>query len=242
MRGLALGVTLTAALGMHLAHGALNNARAQWPDDEDLLYLPAASHLRVMSVGYKDALADLIWTRAVVFAGSSMGKENYNWVRDYLRVINDLVPTFRWPYAWGGVVVVYSGETITREMVDTSIGIYREGVERFPEDHEMLFALGMILARDVSAAAGYSEQEVADAKRESSELVRRAAAFGAPPLVRQLAATLVSNGEADELSIQFLETQLLSADDEDYRRLLESKLEAIVGARRHDELVERRSR
>lgn len=242
MRLAPLAVVLVGALGAHAAHSAALDERAQWPEDEDLLYLPASQHMRVMSVGYREALADLVWVRAVVFAGSALGRENYDWIRQYLRIINDLVPTFRRPYAWGGVVTIYNGKPIDKEAVDVAVGIYREGIENFPEDHELLFALGMILSRDVTLELGYTQAEVDAARNESVELVRRAAAFGAPPIVRQLAATLVADGAADELAIQFLEAQLLSTDDEGYQRLLEQKLTRLVGERRLDEMVRMRTR
>ncbi len=223
-----------------MAHGVAKEAREAWPEDEDLLYLPSSQHLSLMSVGYREALADLIWIRAVIFAGSALGRENYDWVRSYLRVVNELVPTFRRPYAWGGVVVIYNGKAIGGDMVRTAIEIYREGLARFPEDHEMLFALAMILSRDVTEEAGFSAEEVNEAKREATELVRRAAAFGAPPLVRQLAATLVTQGSVDELTIQFLESQLLATEDPDYQRVLRQKLSEIVGERRFEHVVELR--
>ncbi|HLT38988.1 MAG TPA: hypothetical protein VK034_22045, partial [Enhygromyxa sp.] len=88
---------------------------------------------------------------------------------------------------------------------------------------------GMLLTRDVQSIPGYSEAEREAAMAEGAALIRKAAAFGAPPLVRELAATLVSEGGADQMAIQFLETQLLQAEDESHRRLLRNKLEALLG-------------
>ncbi len=229
MRRIALVLLPVFTALMVLTHRQVHDRRAEFPRDEDVLYLPPAHHLETMSLGYREALADLIWIRAVIFAGDRAGGTNHTWIMEYLEAIYTLAPQFRRPYAWGGVAFIYSGEAIDRAMVDRAITLYRRGLEHFPEDHELLFALGMLLTRDVQVLPGYSQDERAAAKAEGTELIRKAAAFGAPPLVRELAATLVSEGGADQLAIQFLETQLLQAEDEGHRRLLEQKLEALIG-------------
>ncbi|EDM73835.1 hypothetical protein PPSIR1_16275 [Plesiocystis pacifica SIR-1] len=210
-------------------HQTVRDARAEFPRDADVLYLPPPQHLQPMSLGYREALADLIWIRAVIFAGDRIGATNYSWIMEYLEAIYTLSPQFRRPYAWGGVAFIYSGEAIDRDMVDRAIELYRRGIAHFPEDHELLFALGMLLTRDVQSVAGYDEVERELAMEEGTALIRKAAAFGAPPLVRQLAATLVTQGGADQLAIQFLESQLMQAEDEEHRRLLRQKLESVVG-------------
>lgn len=214
---------------MVLTHRGVKDSRDQFPADQDLLYLPPAQHLGPMSLGYREALADLIWIRTVIFAGDRIGATNYKWIMEYLEAIYTLSPEFRRPYAWGGVSFIYSGENVDRAMVDRAIALYERGLAHFPEDHELLFAAGMLLTRDMQTLPGYTEQERAAAMDEGTSLIRKAAAFGAPPLVRELAATLVSEGGADQLEIQFLESQLLQAEDPGHRRLLKRKLEAAIG-------------
>ncbi|PRP92464.1 hypothetical protein ENSA5_48820 [Enhygromyxa salina] len=214
---------------MVLSHRSVKQRRSQFPRDQDVLYLPPAEHLGPMSFGYREALGDLIWIRTVIFAGDRVGATNYKWIMEYLEAIYSLSPQFRRPYAWGGVAFIYSGEDIDRAMVDRALALYERGLAHFPEDHELLFAAGMLLTRDVQTVPGYSEDERAAAMTEGAALIRKAAAFGAPPLVRELAVTLVSEGGADQLAIQFLESQLLQAEDPDHRRLLKQKLEAAIG-------------
>ena len=210
-------------------HHDVKQARDRFPRDQDVLYLPPAEHLGPMSLGYREALADLIWIRAVVFAGDKAGATNSAWLIEYLEAIYTLAPKFRRPYEWGGVVFVYTGEDIDRAMIDRALELYHQGLAHFPEDHELLFACGMLLTRDVQSVPGYTEAERSEAMAEGTAMIRKAAAFGAPPLVRELAATLVSQGGADALAIQFLESQLLQAEDEKHRRLLLQKLEVLQG-------------
>lgn len=228
-----LAVAGLAALA-HVSHESVRERRAEFPRDADLLYLPPPHHLAVMSLGYREAMADLVWVRAVVFAGDSEGGANWSWIMKYLEAIFELSPQFRRPYEWGGVAFVYTGAEIDREMIDRAVALYRRGLAAYPEDHELLFALGMLLTRDVQTIPGYDADEREAAKAEGADLIRKAAAFGAPPLVRQYAATLVDEFVSDQLAIQFLESQLLEADNEAYRRLLLRKLERLTGRQRVD--------
>ncbi len=224
-----LPLAVLAAL-VHSSHSSLHERRSQVPDDSDVLYLPPSGQLRSMSLGYNEVLGDLIWIRAVIFAGNTLGGQNFVWIERYLEAIFELAPSFRRPYSWGGVTTVYSGLTPTRESTARAIALYRRGLSHFPEDHEMLFALGMLLTRDVGSVPGFTSEEIEAGGREGASLIRKAASFGAPPLVRQLAATLVADDASDQLAIQFLETQLLLTQDNNYRRMLRAKLEALAGS------------
>jgi hypothetical protein len=230
VRRLALSlVPILLLAGMLGTHRQLRDERARFPRDQDVLYLPPAQHLGPMSLGYREALADLIWIRAVIFAGDRVGATNYAWIMEYLEAIYSLAPGFRRPYAWGGVAFIYTGQNVDRAMVDRAMALYERALFYFPEDHELLFAAGMLLTRDVQSLPGYTDAERAAAMEKGAAHIRKAAAFGAPPLVRELAATLVSQGGADQLAIQFLETQLMQTEDEGHRRLLRQKLEAAIG-------------
>ncbi len=213
--------------------------RSRMPDDADVLYVPEATHLRPMSLGYREALADLLWVRALVFSGASLGNTSVPAVHRYANAIAGLAPRFPRVYHWGGVTAIYGGSTtIAREGVDISIEIYRAGLVEFPEDHKLLYGLGMLLTHQVSSTPGYSDEERATARAEGIRLIRRAAAFGADPLVRQYAATLVSDHAESALARQFLEAELAQAEDADYRRMLRKKLRDI-GAGASVETVER---
>jgi hypothetical protein len=211
------------------AHARVRAARGEFPPADDILWLPPPERLRVASLGHREALADLVWIRAVIFAGDAEQGRDVEWIGRYLDAILELAPTFRRPYAWGGVTMIYSGRDIDHDLVVRGISYYRRALVHFPEDHELLFALGMLLTREVQTTPGFGEDERVAAREEGAELIRKSAAFGAPPLVRQLAATLVEDDAGDQLAIQFLESQLLMVEDEGHRRLLEHKLKQLVG-------------
>jgi hypothetical protein len=218
---------------------SVSSERSAMPDDADVLYVPESTYLRPMSLGYREALADLLWVRALVFSGVSLGNTDVEAIQRYADAISGLAPRFPRVYQWGGVTAVYGGSArVERRSVDIGIAIYRDGLAQFPEDHTLLYGLGMMLTHQVSSTPGYSEEERAAAKEEGTRLIRRAAAFGADPLVRQYAATLVSEGAESALARQFLESELAQAEDADYQRMLRKKLREI-GAGASVESVER---
>jgi hypothetical protein len=195
--------------------------------EQALIYLPPAERILPTTIGFREAIADLVWIRAVIATGHPSVGQRLDFIARYLDVISKLAPKFRRPYAWGGVVSVYNGMKITRPMLDQAADLLRRGIERFPEDHEMLFALGMILYRDLAQTPGYTRDEIALATEQGKNYIRQAAAFGASPLVRRLAVTFADEATSNAVEIEFLEGQLLQAKDEELRRALRRKLNEI---------------
>ncbi|RMG98431.1 MAG: hypothetical protein D6705_05930 [Deltaproteobacteria bacterium] len=236
-RLLALAVLVGLAGAVHGLHERARTMRAAFPEDEDLLYLPPPEHLAWMSLGYREALADLIWVRALVFAGTHLTDDEIVWTDRYTEAITYLAPRFHRPYLWGGISAIYvGGKAVDRSMVERAIRIYRMGLAQFPESHELLYRLGMLLLHQVPITPGYTPEEIAEAKAEGARLIRKAAAFGADPLVRQYAASLIDDYAGRQLAIQFLRSQILEAEDEHLREMLRAKLAEIGGSEALDEV------
>jgi hypothetical protein len=214
----------------HAMHGRVLARQAEAPPELDVLYVPPAQQLVPMAMGYREALADLLWVRALIYSGANLGSAEIEATDRYVDAIVVLAPRFRRAYLWGGITAVYGGSArIDRTMVDRSISIYRRGVAEFPESHELLYPLGMLLVTQVPSTPGYDAAEIEAMRAEGIELIRRAAAFGADPLVRQYAATLIAEHGERELAIQFLESQLAQAESDDHRRMLRAKLSQLGG-------------
>lgn len=222
-----------------LVHRRVDERRAALPPAEELAVLPTPRTLEHMSLGYREALADLLWVRALVLAGERLGHTDAAVVERHVEAIATLAPRFHRPYLWGGITVIYGGEgRIDRELVERATRIYRAGLRRFPESHELLYALGMLLTHQVGSTPGYTEAEKRALAAEGVDLVRKAAAHGADPLVRRYAASIISEHATEELAIQFLESQLGQAQDEEDRRLLRRKL-GTLGAREAIDRIDR---
>lgn len=229
VRRVIAGMALLVSFGLTtLTHGHVRERRAQFPQEDDLLYVPPPQRIEALAVGYREALADLLWIRAVLLAGDPKQGRDIVFLTRHLDAISTLAPRFLRPYQWGSVFIIYSRPTLDRDTVDRALAYSRRGLAQYPEDPDLLFSTGMLLHREVASVEGYSEEERADARRESTELVRRAAAFGASPLVRQLAATLLrEDGAATELELRFVEEQLVQTSDPELRVTLQRRLEEL---------------
>lgn len=240
MRRLVVLLFVLALAGLTgVVHRRVDERRAALPAADGLAVLPTPRTLEWMSLGYREALADLVWVRALVLAGERLGHTDAEVIERHVQAIATLAPRFHRPYLWGGITVIYGGEgRIDRELVERAARIYRAGLQRFPESHELLYALGMLLMHQVGSTPGYEEEEKRALAAEGVDLVRKAAAHGADPLVRRYAATIITEHATQELAIQFLESQLGQAEDEEHRRLLRRKL-GNLGGREAVERIER---
>jgi len=230
MRWLRAGAAISSAALTLFLRNVVVEQRDAFPDEVDVSYLPPAEYLRPMSLGYREALADLVWLRALAFAGDHVTEDKLPMVERYRDAIVGLSPRFHRIYAWSGIISIYGGaRLVSRPMVDLSIDSYRRGLAEFPESHELLYPLGMLLLHQVPSTPGYSETEKEASKLEGIEVIRKAAAFGADTLVRRYASTLVSRHATNALARQFLLSQLaLVGDDEaEYRRALLARLSQL---------------
>jgi hypothetical protein len=240
MRRLVVMLSLLALAGLtHVVHRRVADPRAVRSAVAGRAVLPTPRALTLMSLGYREALADLLWVRAVVLAGERLGHAETEVIERHVEAIATLAPRFHRPYLWGGITVIYGGEgRIDRELVERAIRIQRAGLRRFPESHALLYALGMLLTHQVGSTPGYTDDEKRAHAAEGVDLVRKAAAYGADPLVRRYAASIITEHATEQLAIQFLESQLGQAEDEEHRRLLRRKLDAL-GAREAIERIDR---
>lgn len=228
LRVLAVAAFAATAAIAGTFHERVIERREAFPPDLDVLYVPPPGHLESMSVGYREALADLIWVRALIFSGSRIGDHDLDAVSRYVDAITSLAPKFHRAYVWGGITMIYGGaKVVTRPMVERAITVYRRGLNAFPESHELHYAFGMLLTNQVTSTPGYSDEEKKQARREGAEHIRKAAAFGADPLVRQYASTLITDHATDQMAIAFLESELAQAQNEDYRTMLRVKLDRL---------------
>src|SRR5512139_1197274 len=60
---------------------------------EDVYYLPPARWLRVLDVGFHEALADVIWARSLVYSGTGLhDRIRLHYVIEYARAMTELDP------------------------------------------------------------------------------------------------------------------------------------------------------
>jgi hypothetical protein len=240
-RGLAAAGALLLLVATGLLQDAAQRGRGRLSPEADLLYLPRASALRVMSLGHRELAADLVFIRAIIYFGAQMGGDKqYRWLENYLDTIVALDPAWKTPYRWAGVATMYNGRTITNESVTRSSHFLELGTRRFPSDWELPFMLGCNYLFELHTDDAEQRRRW---RRQGAEWVRHAALVGGGPAwVPLLAATILKQEGLDEAALHHLEAVYLSTRDEQTRQevrnrllALHSRIDFLREARQRDE-------
>ena len=113
----------------------------------DVYALPPPGQLITASLGYRAALADILFAHVLVAYGIHVGeKRRLEFVGDYLDAINALDPTFREPYRFADTFLVLTPERPQMEHWLKAREIYRRGLKNRPFDAELWNSAGQYLA------------------------------------------------------------------------------------------------
>lgn len=249
-RATGIAATLAAAL---LAGAAAVELRALATDrfdraveDEDRYYLPPPVWLRAFSLGYNEALADTLWIKAVVYFGGlyqrvprsdrspdrtgrpSRARRAAHTAR-YVTAITDLDPRFVKAYVVGSRFVLYHKRRLSRETVEAAIEVLERGAEVFPDNGEIVFALGFFHYYELPQFLN-DEAERRASRERGARLLRLAGTLdGAPPYTALLGAQTLRREGLDDLVVEHLRSMLISETDSKIRASLERQLEQELG-------------
>ena len=157
----------------------------------EVVYVPAEAQTRLMYLGYEQAAADVIWVRTLnYFARHFVTDRKYPWLRHFLDQILALDPEFHDVYLWAGSSLLY-GRLLTNERVLEANQYYERALERFPNDHEAAYRLGM----------NYHAELISDDEDERSRFRRKGLYYlelaanmpDAPKRIGELVACSASN-------------------------------------------------
>jgi hypothetical protein len=110
---------------------------------EDIYYLPPPWTLQLVSLGHKQALADLIWLRSLIYYGDELShRSNVKHLYQYGDAMLSLDPDFKKVYHWVATASLYRTGTVTLRDSERAIEYLERGVRRFPDDCELAWDLG----------------------------------------------------------------------------------------------------
>ncbi|MEM1007883.1 MAG: hypothetical protein AAGJ35_02660 [Myxococcota bacterium] len=111
----------------------------------DLYYLPSPTALKLSSLGYRTTLADLIWIRALLYAGEHFSQDqgSIHWLPLYFEAIRHLNPKHRYLYEWAATLNIYNLRKTSRKEMNESLRVLRLGAQEFPDDHYFPYAIAM---------------------------------------------------------------------------------------------------
>ena len=214
-------------LGAAWARLELRILNAGSPPRTEVFVLPVADASRLLAARYTEAVADLLWTRTLVYHGEHFTKHlEPIYLHQYMDALINLDPYFRAAYAWGGYAIVfahYSGIPQADDLLYTA-NLLRQGLRRFPDDAELHGILGYDLFYELPQWIKDPDL-VARSRVEGAEHLRREAALGGgPPWLVLSAATALEKANLDDLAVRHLEESVQGVDDPDLRRLIFARL------------------
>jgi tetratricopeptide (TPR) repeat protein len=218
-------------------------------EGSDLLVAPSPERTIVMSLGYRAALADLMFAHVLVSSGIHLQeKRRYETAASYLRIINELDPKFATPYRYSDTILTVQATKAKLTDYEAARGILERGMRELPYDTELWLTSGQFfaylappriaeLANDVIAKQWRAE----GAKRlaRSCELVGKNDAI---PHHCVTAARLFSQEGEREALMQFVERVLAVTDDPEVHEQALLALSKAMGEEVKEEMKRRRER
>jgi len=208
--------------------------------------LPPTEQTVTASLGYRAALADLIYAHVLVSYGIHFQeKHNFEFVGSYLDTVNALDPKFRDPYRFADTLLTLQPKEVGLASYVKARQILERGLRELPFDTELWSSTGQFMA--YIAPTRFSDDNLAAEWRleGARKLARACELIGNNeniPYHCINAATLLSEAGEQAASKKFLERVRLVNDDPEIQRLASAVLGRISSQEFNQALEERLKR
>jgi tetratricopeptide (TPR) repeat protein len=215
-------------------------------EKSDVYTLPSPDQVVVASLGYRSALADLLFAHVLVWHGLHFQEGRVlEFAADYLDTVSALDPTFRETYYYGDTLIAMRPIPPTREDYWRARKLLEKGLKNRPGDTELWLSAGQFMAY-VAAPWLVDEKEKAEWRLAGARVLARACELVGSnqniPFHCISAASLFTKAGEREATIQFLERVLAVSDDDEIRELATRYLEAALGEQARERLQVRANR
>lgn len=195
----------------------------------DVAYLPTTDALRLISFGYDDVTADLLWLRTVTYYGAwRHGEHGIDYFRELTHRVVELDPQFVDAYRFGSMVLADDLNDF-----DAGVALLQLGMQNIPGEWQLPFDIGFLeytLKMDDAAAAEW--------------FLRAAEMPGAPEMTRRFAAFVTSRAGDLEKSYVLWKYVAETSENPDMRKKAEQYMKdlepALTGTGPPPEWAERR--
>lgn len=245
LRLLPAALLLGAALGVHALQPLLSERYGEVRRRDDAYYLPGPEMTKVMSLGYRAALADLIFAHVLVSHGQHFQeKRRFEFVANYLDTITTLDPKFREPYRLADTLIVLQPKPATLEDYREARRLEERGLRHFPYDGELWLIAGQYMAYLAAPHLPEAERE-AWRLEGAKKLARSCELIGSNeniPYHCITAAQLFNDAGSRNAARSFLQRVLAVSDDPEIQALAGGYLGRVVGQAERDRVEERNRR
>ena len=212
----------------------------------DVFALPPPSILNALSLGYRSALADLVYTSTVISYGIHHDEHRrFEFVGQYLDCIAALDPHFCQTYRYVDTFITYQpvGEP-SADDVRHARRLLEQGLEMCPSDGHLFLSSGQFVA--LIATQFLTNEEEKDAFRVAgAKMIARAAELSDDPNVKWqsiAAAAIFSREGKREAAIASLNRLYGITDDEELKAKVDARLKDLERERSEERAIERARR
>ncbi|AUX33416.1 MULTISPECIES: hypothetical protein [Sorangium] len=228
----ALSAAAAVAIGIVRAPAAALEKRVA--ETSDVYVLPPPDEVVTLSLGYRSALADLLWSHVLVSQGlHTMERRRFENLTLLLDAINALDPTFRDPYLFADALITFQTSTTPHDEVVKAREIMERGVQNRPLDGEIWLALGQFVAFIAPASYLTDPAEKAQWRLDGARMLARAAELGGNDANISWQALggagILGRAGEREAQIRFLQRTLAVTDDEGLKQQIRAQLDKLLG-------------
>ena len=231
---LAFALIGLSALAVHRLQAPLAARFAATKLKNDVFALPPPPQLVVMSLGYRSALADVIFAHVLVSAGLHVQERRpFEFVAQYIEAVNELDPKFAAPYRMADGLITLQAKAVGKEEYRETRRVLERGMKELPFDQALWASSGQFFAY-LGPSVFDDPKEQDDWKLAGGRALARACELVGNneniPYQCVVAAGLLTRVGAAAASRQFLERMLMINDDPEIRKLASALLQKAVGA------------
>lgn len=241
-----LGVMLLAALAIARLRAPLTTHFAGTQAKNDVYALPSPSQVVAMSLGYRSALADLIFAHTLVESGLHFQERRpFEFAGRYLETVIELDPKFDAPYRMADGLLTLQAKGASQDVYRQTRRILERGLKELPFDQRLWASTGQFLA--------YLGPAVFDDLQEQDEwrlaggraMARACELVGSHDRVPDqciAAAGILRSSGAATANRELIERMLNASDDPRVRSVLGAYLAKAAGSELHEQGLTRRER
>ena len=215
---LAAAVVLAALGGARLAREAAAAEAPRVLSDEP--YAPAPDTAPLITLGYRELAADLLFLRLVGYFGGS--ESTANGVASLVEAIVALDPQFHRIYEWGANAITLASRGVDNAAFLRALAVLDAGARQFPDDWKLPYLAGEIYTQDLRTTDPAQRR----AWDERGTLLTESAIRkpNAPIEAATWAATMRTRLGQHQRAVDGLREMLLTTNDEAARARLLAKL------------------
>lgn len=236
------GILLSAAELIQFSRGKVVEDYAQLQTGTEVFALPDPSHLVVFSLGYRSALADLLFGRTLVNAGIHFAEKRvFEQLDRYLDAIAVLDPLYRDVYWYADPLLTLSSVPMPKRNYRIARDFQERGRRLFPDDADLWMSSGQFVAY-LAPQHLPPEEDPEEWRIEGARILEHACNVwptrdDLPPTCLN-ASTLLSRAGEIAASIDSLRRLIALSDDPQVRVGASQRLQLLLSVQEADAMRE----